>query len=69
MKPDAVKPDEGARPLSPVSRRVFLLAAPTFLAACGSGDDDPYPDCIYCDAAGQDYEECDSDYCDYFDEA
>lgn len=54
------------RPLSPVSRRVFLLAAPTVLAACSGGGD--YPDCIYCDGPGQDYEECDSDYCDYFDE-
>ena len=55
------------RPLSPISRRLFLLAAPTVLAACGSGDG--YADCIYCDSAGQDYEECDSDYCDYFDQA
>lgn len=65
MEPEAPRP---VRPLSPVSRRVFLLAAPAasaaFLAACGGQD---YADCIYCDAAGQDYEECDVDYCDYFD--
>jgi len=66
-----MKPER--RPLSPVSRRVFLLAAPTVLAACGGGDyadyPDGYPDCIYCDGPGQDYEECEVDYCDYFDEA
>ena len=67
-----MKPPDAARALSPVSRRVFLLAAPTFLAACGGGGGyadypDGYPDCIYCDDEGQDYEECESDYCDYFD--
>ena len=65
-----MNPANEDRPLSPISRRVFLLVAPTFLAACGSGDDsDGYADCIYCDAAGQNYEECDVSYCDYFDEA
>ena len=65
-----MKPESDVRPLSPVSRRVFLLAAPTILAACGSDSSytETYPDCIYCDGAGQDYEECDLDYCDYFDE-
>lgn len=65
-----MKREPEVRPLSPVSRRVFLLAAPTFLAACGSdsSDSDAYPDCIYCDAVGQDYEECDVDYCDIFDQ-
>jgi len=65
MRPE---PPAEPRPLSPVSRRLFLLAAPAagaaFLAACGSGQ---YADCIYCDNAGQDYQECDVDYCDYFD--
>ena len=59
------------RPLSPISRRVFLLAAPPagagFLAACGGGGDSAY--CIYCDDAGQDYDECETEYCDYFDYA
>ena len=66
-----MKREPEVRPLSPVSRRVFLLAAPTFLAACGSDSNDSaaYPDCIYCDAEGQNYEECEVEYCDYFDEA
>ena len=64
-----MKPETTTRQLSPISRRVFLLAVPTVVAACGSSDSDPYPDCIYCDGPGQDYEECDSSYCDYFDEA
>ncbi len=68
-----MKPEREVRPLSPISRRVFLLAAPpagaAFLTACGAGDRSDYADCIYCDAPGQDYEECDFDYCDYFDEA
>lgn len=61
-------PEANDRPLSPVSRRAFLLATPAFLAACGGGDGDDYPDCIYCDAEGQDYEECDSNYCNHFDQ-
>ena len=71
MTPASDTPRSDApRPLSPISRRVFLRALPpagaAFLAACGGGGDD-YADCIYCDEVGQDYEECESDYCDYFD--
>lgn len=63
-----------SRPLSPVSRRAFLLAGPVaasaaLLPGCGSSTFDEYADCIYCDAPGQDYQECDSDYCDHFDYA
>lgn len=66
------RPD--ARPLSPITRRVFLLAAPptaaglVVLGGCGTSAG-PYADCIYCDGAGQDYQECAGNYCDYFDYA
>jgi hypothetical protein len=42
-----------------------VAAGAASLPGCGGGG---YADCIYCDAPGQDYEECDSDYCNYFDE-
>ena len=74
MKPSRAHTSQTPRrPLSPISRRVFLQAAPpavglVMLGGCGSGSG-PYADCIYCDGPGQDYQECASEYCDYFDYA
>lgn len=70
--PERQEPDADVRrPLSPVSRRAFLLAGPAvagaaLLPGCGSSGSD-YADCVYCDASGQDYQECDTAYCDYWD--
>ena len=63
------------RPLSPVSRRLFLrnaaaaVAAATAVTACGGGGGyGDYIDTVgYCDGCGANYNTVVGSYCDYFD--
>jgi hypothetical protein len=59
------------RPLSPVSRRAFLMTSSAVVttaavaASCGGGGG--YGDLCYCDGCGKSYTEFCGSYCDYFD--